>query len=249
MKRFTSLLGFALVLAFFVGAFAAPAAYTSNNEGRTRVLVEFDPGKKAAVQNLLGNAGGQIHYEFDNLSTFAVTLSEAAVAGISRNPNVVSIEEDAPRYLIGINPSISANVNLPDQVVPYGVDMVQARDVWDSDRDGNVDAGAPTGSNRTVCIIDSGFYTGHEDLSGVSVSGHNGNLPWQDDYDGHGTHVAGTITAVNNSFGVVGVTPGTVNVYVVRVFGDDGVWAYSSDLVDASNRCAAAGANIMHSIV
>ncbi len=245
MKRFTTLLGFALVFAFVVGAFAAPAAYTSNNEGRTRVLVEFSPGKKAAVQKLLTSNGGQVQYEFDDFSTFSVTVPESAVAGLSHNPNIISIEEDAPRYLIGITPSASANVDLPAQVVPYGVDMVQARDVWDANRDGVVDAGAPTGSNRTICIIDSGFYTGHEDLSGVNASGYAGNLPWTQDYSGHGTHVGGTIAAMNNSLGVIGVTPGTVNIYSVRVFGDDGAWAYSSDLVDASNRCADAGANII----
>ncbi len=95
-------------------------------------------------------------------------------------------------------------------MVPYGIDMVQARDVWDADRNGVVDTGAPTGSNRKICIIDSGFYTGHEDLQGVNVGGYNGNLPWNQDGSGHGTHVAGTIAAMNNALGVVGVTPGTV---------------------------------------
>jgi hypothetical protein len=52
MKRFTTLLGFALVVAFLLGAVAAPVAYTSNDEGRVRVLVQFAPGKKAAVQAL-----------------------------------------------------------------------------------------------------------------------------------------------------------------------------------------------------
>ena len=66
---------------------------------------------------------------------------------------------------------------------------------------------APTGSNRKICIIDSGFYTGHEDLQGVTVDGDNGNLPWNQDGSGHGTHVAGTIAAMNNALGVIGVTP------------------------------------------
>ena len=245
MKRLTTLLGFALILAFLVGTVAAPAAYTSNNEGRARVLVQFVPGQKNIVRDLLGNIGGQIHYEFDVLDTFAVTVPEAALAGLSHNPNIVMIEEDSPRYPIGIDLSAAANVNLPGQVVPYGVDMVQARDVWDADRDGIVDADSPTGSNRTVCIIDSGFFTNHEDLENVNVAGYNGNLPWESDYSGHGTHVAGTIAAMNNEFGVIGVTPGTVNVYSVRVFGDDGDWAYSSTLIEAANRCADAGANII----
>jgi subtilisin family serine protease len=50
---------------------------------------------------------------------------------------------------------------------------------------------------------------------------------------------------MNNALGVLGVTPGTVKLYFVRVFGDDGAWAYSSTLIDAANRCASAGANII----
>jgi len=52
---------------------------------------------------------------------------------------------------------------------------------------------------------------------------------------------------MNNNLGVVGVTPGTVHLYIVRVFGDNGLWAYSSDsdLIDAANCCASAGANII----
>ena len=87
--------------------------------------------------------------------------------------------------------------------------------------------------------------TSHKDLEGVSVTGYDGDLPWNQDGHGHGTHVAGTIAAVNNHLGVVGVTPGTVNLYIVRVFDDDGWWAYSSDLIDAATRCASAGANII----
>jgi serine protease len=121
---------------------------------------------------------------------------------------------------------------------------VQARDVWDSDRDGTVDAGAPTGAGRTVCVIDSGLFTEHQDLDGVNVlGGYPSN--WYTDTCGHGTHVAGTIAAANNALGVVGVTPGAVNLYIVKVFGDNCAWTYSSTLADAANRCNAAGADVI----
>jgi subtilisin family serine protease len=119
--------------------------------------------------------------------------------------------------------------------IPYGVDMVQAPQVWP---DSN-------GSGKKICIIDSGVYTGHEDLQGVNLSGYDGNLPWGEDGLGHGTHVTGTITAKDNAIGVVGVLPGTGDIFMVRVFGNDGAWAYSSTLIDAANKCAAAGANII----
>lgn len=246
MKRWASLFSLVVGSAFVLGSAGQTVAAPAQQNGTSRVLVQFSPGKKATVGNALRAAGGQVHYEFDSLNTIAVSVPTVALQGLSNNPNVVFIEEDAPRYPISITKSTTAATpSSTGPTVPYGIDMVQARDVWDVNRDGAVDAGAPTGANRKVCIIDSGFYTGHEDLQGVSVAGYNGNLPWAQDGDGHGTHVAGTIAAANNALGVVGVTPGTVQLYIVRVFGDSGAWAYSSTLVDAANRCASAGSNII----
>ncbi|MBE0687463.1 MAG: S8 family serine peptidase [Anaerolineaceae bacterium] len=219
-----------LLLAFVFLVSVAQPAYTSN-EGKMRVWVEFSPGRGAKVENALNALGAEFHYRFEDLNSFVVTVPEQALAGLRNNPNVISIEEDAIRYPAA-------------QVVPYGIDMVQARDVWDANRDGTIDTGAPTGSNRTVCIIDSGLYTGHEDFAGVNVLG---GYPtgWNEDKCGHGTHVAGTITAALNGTGVVGVNPGTTSLYIVKVFGDDCGWTYSSTLTDAANRCEAAGADVI----
>ncbi len=197
-----------------------------------RVMIEFAPGQAGAVKGVVAQVGGTLHHEFGDLNVIAVTLPAAALDGIRHNPNVVSIEEDAPRYPMG------------GQTVPWGIDRVQARDVWDANRDGQVDAGAPTGQGILTCIIDSGLYTAHEDFAGVNIVG---GYPtgWNTDGCGHGTHVAGTIAAAHNSLGVVGVTPGTVSLYIVKVFGDNCAWAYSSDLIDAANRCANAGAKII----
>ena len=57
------------------------------------------------------------------------------------------------------------------QVVPWNIDQFQARDVWDANRDGTVDPGAPDGSNMTVCIIDTGIYASHDDF----VQGRHGS--------------------------------------------------------------------------
>lgn len=244
MKKFNVFFATALIAVLIASLFNVSPAYSSNSEnGKVRVLVQFMPGKAAAVEHSLLAAGGEMHYAFEELDTFAVSLPEAALKGFASNPNVVLIEEDAPRYPIGVMASGRA-VALPDQVVPYGVDMVQARDVWDANRDGVVDGSAPTGANRKICIIDSGLFTGHEDFQGLNVTG---GYPtgWNSDGNGHGSHVAGTIAAMNNAVGVVGVTPGTVQLYIVRVFGDDGSWVYTSTLIDAANRCASAGANII----
>jgi len=225
-----------LLLAFVFLVSVAQPAYTSN-EGKMRVWVEFSPGRGAKVENALNALGSDFHYRFEDLNSFVVTVPEQALAGLRNNPNVVSIEEDAIRYAYA-----------DEEVVPYGIDMVQARDVWDADYNGFVDKGAPTGAGIKLCIIDSGIYAGHEDFSGVNIYGGYTNIPgtsYTSDLFGHGTHVAGTITAQLNQKGVVGVTPGKVSLFIVKVFGDDGLWAYSSTLVDAANRCEANGAKII----
>ena len=231
-----------------------PALAESNKQ--VRVMVAYHHGQKEIVKGVLNRAGAQIHYEFDELNTFALTLPEAALDGIIHNPHVEFVEGDPLRYLDEAvqNPMIDipalSLVGSPyeEQVVPYGVDMVQARDLWDSDRDGVVDPGAPTGAGKTICIIDSGLYTDHEDYSGVNVVGGwptTGTYPWDADGLGHGTHVAGTISAANNTIGVVGVTPGTADLYIVRVFSENGSWVNTSDLVDAAIVCANNDADII----
>jgi subtilisin family serine protease len=243
MKRL-SVVSLVLAASLILSLVAAVPVNAGQGEEKTRVMIQFAAGQRASVENSLRNVGAEFHYTFDDLQTFVVTVPSVALNGLQRNPHVVLIEEDVERYPISVMNSLET-LSLPNQVVPYGIDMVQARDVWDANRDGTVDSGAVTATNRKICIIDSGFYTPHEDLQGVNVTGYNGNLTWNQDGSGHGTHVAGTIVAMNNALGVVGVTPGTVQVYVVRVFGDDGAWAYSSTLIDAAYKCRDAGANII----
>ncbi len=230
--------------ALLLGIGSATAANT-----QTRVWVEFRPGARGATEQALRAAGAQFHYTFDRLNAFVVTVPQAALEGLSRNPNIVGIEEDVPRYLLSAPAKAPAAfpAATTGQTVPYGVDMVQARDVWDADRDGVIDSGAPTGAGITVCIIDTGLYTAHEDFAGVDILGGYSQVgdPWDEDGAGHGTHVAGTIAAAHNDLGVVGVTPGAVSLYIVKVFDNNGNWTLASDLVDAIYRCADAGADIV----
>lgn len=224
---------FSLLIAFVLLVSVAQPAYTSN-EGKMRVWVEFSPGRGARVEKSLNALGAEFHYRFEDLNSFVVTVPEQALAGLRNNPNVVSIEEDAIRYPAA-------------QEVPYGIDMVQARDVWDANRDGDVDAGAPTGAGIKVCVIDSGIKADHEDLQNVPKSGYSTN--WNTDTCGHGTHVAGTITASLNDLGVVGVNPGgadSVELYIVKVFdGPECGWSYSSTLANAAQQCQSADADII----
>ena len=258
MKRFGILLSVALIAGLVVSAFISRPASSTSKNGTIRVMVTYRAGQKGPVEGALLTAGAEMHYAFDDLNTYALSLPVAALYGISHNPNVLYVEEDPLRHMIddavpvkGIEPVIRAANDTTDpngQTIPYGIDMVQARDVWDTNRDGIIDANAFTGTGRKICIIDSGLYTGHEDFAGVNVIGGwptSGSNPWNADGLGHGTHVAGTIAAMNNTLGVVGVTPGTASLYIVRVFNASGNWVNASTLIAAAYTCRDAGANII----
>ena len=252
MKRHGKIIVIFLVLFAFIIATVAQVSAAPTE--KTRVWVEYAPGKAAAVSGYLRQVGAQYHYHFGELDSFVVTVSSTAMQGLINNPNVTYVEVDVERALIEPKP-ISIQ-DLPDpnhsgQTIPFGIDAVQARDVWDSDRDGVIDDGAPTGKDRVVCIIDTGYHSGHEDLIGVDLVGGYSQVEgeaFEEDGYGHGTHVAGTVSAMNNELGVVGVTPGTVSFYIVKIFDNAGEWvskAHASDLVAAVYDCADNGANIV----
>lgn len=220
-------------------------------EESVRVWVEYRPGQSAAVRTSLERAKAQFHYTFPDLDSYVVTLPKQALNGIVRNPNVLGVEEDAKRFpMAAFQETTSAAVSsvlmsTSGQTVPWGIDAVQARDVWDANGDGTVDPGAPTGAGRTVCIIDTGYYQDHEDLP-TAIGGYSQvDNSWARDGNGHGTHVGGTINGLNNGVGVVGVSPGAISLFIIKIFNDDGVWTNASDLVDAINRCASNGANVI----
>ena len=214
------------------------SAYAADTQ---RVIVTFKPGTAAAklARAALAHAGGQVKLEIDGES-IAVVLPKAAVAALKKHSAISLIEEDAPRYPLSLTSPSKAPYK-KGQLVPYGVKMVQA------DKLPDLDANA---GNLTICIIDSGYDITHEDLPHVHVTGNDdvgGAGLWSVDGTHHGTHVAGTIAAVNQKdLGVVGVMPNKkINLHIVKVFGDDGNWAYSSTLSNAALKCQAAGANII----
>ncbi len=190
---------------------AAPDA-----SGRYIVKFKNDHARGAAA---LHAAGGEVVLALPRHGAVAAHIPAQAIAGLSRNPNVDYIEPDAVRAPLAETPD-------------YGIALTQADLV--SEVTGPV----------TVCIIDSGYYAGHEDLSSANVTfaPDGGAGPANQDGSGHGTHVAGIVRALGgNEIGVAGVNPeGNLKLHIVRVFGDDGTWAYASSLVSALDRCRGA---------
>lgn len=222
-------------LGLALGLLCSGAAWSAADT--TRVIVAFKPGKAAEARAAVTAARGQHKLDILGMDAMAVEVPTAALNGLSRNPNVEYVEEDARRYpYAGTSPS-TGTPYATGQLVPWGIKAVQADQLAGTDA-----------SSRKVCIIDSGYARGHADLSaGSNVTGEydSGTGWWYTDENHHGTHVAGTISALNNATGVVGVSENqSLKLHIVKVF-DAAGWAYSSTLANAAEKCRLAGANVI----
>ncbi|WP_053991753.1 S8 family serine peptidase [Mangrovimonas sp. TPBH4] len=176
--------------------------YTSQKEVlKRRVLNDFEKIglDDSSITETFGHA----------VKGFTANLSETQLQNLQSDPRVLRIEQN---YTISISPykgkpdkgGGSGSTN--SQQIPYGTTRV---------------GGGSSASSHTAWIIDSGIDLDHPDLNvdaarSVSFLSGGGGASSPNDQNGHGTHVAGTIAAIDNSIGSVGVAPGTT-VVAVRV--------------------------------
>ena len=170
-------------------------------------------------------AGGIIVKPLDKHRSVVAVLSDAGATRMRSSVNVESVEPDSRRYPLA-------------QSTPWGITRVQA--------DNTLFKTTASTGNVMVCIIDSGYQRLHVDLPSTNVTGtfNAGTGNWYEDSCGHGSHVTGTIAALDNADGVVGVNgDGNLSIHVQKVF--DGAtcgWSYASDLAAAVDNCTAAAA-------
>ena len=162
-------------------------------------------------------------------------MTDAAFQQLLSDPAVSYIEEDQvvtlPPFEMQGGKDVIANPNPNKPDKPGGGDgggTPPAQSTpWGIAR---VGGGATYSGSGTAWVLDTGVDLDHPDLNvdaGRSVSflgGKQADNP--DDQNGHGTHVAGTIAAINNSEGVVGVAAGAT-VVSVRVLDRRGSGSYS----------------------
>jgi subtilisin family serine protease len=223
------------------------------------VFLDDAPGQGGVSQRaqaLLRSLGvnGQPTLLFDQLNGFALRITEQQARRLRALGGVQSVEADAAVFLeppipgstnasSSLQPQATGSAALTNygdgsagsgETLPWGV-----RAVWQGD---DISARGNFASDTYAFVIDSGVLssTGDLNLAGINswhrswVSGETAFT----DGNGHGSHVAGTIAALANGKGVVGVAPGA-QVVSLKVFDSSGGGASYSSIIDAINHAVA----------
>ncbi len=208
---------------------AAPTAARSENA--PIYLVTFKPGVdvESTAAEMAHGRGFAVRFLRKHAAPgFSAVIPESKIEGIRNDPRVAIVEQDKILSLppVEINARPGGGGGSATQTIPWGITRV---------------GGAGDGTGKTAWVIDSGIDLTHPDLN-TSRNCHTyfaGTSP--SDGNGHGTHVAGTIAAKNNTSGVVGVA---ANAYVcsVRVLGNSGSGSLEG-VTNGVNYVAANGAS------
>lgn len=224
--RFSTFLAFSLVSAIAIPALAqrhseitprvATASLNAGSSIAGRYIVVLkdtvadDPADVAAdLAKAYGLTIGHIYAHA--LSGFAAAVPNGALAGLEKNPRVAYLEPDQIA-------TVSA--------LPTGIRRIEAETVQDKNNVTIIDGTDDRRVDVDVAVLDTGIDLDHSDLNvfqAVSFAGGNG-----DDGHGHGTHVAGTIGALDDAGNdVAGVAPGA-RLWAVKVLNNGGTGSYSN---------------------
>ena len=185
--------------------------------------LKYKEGKKEMKKEILAKFANIalsedeiIHTYGHTLHGFAAKLNKQQLEVLKKDKRVKRIEQD--QLVTLAKPSWAGgggNDPVEEQATPWGITRVN---------------GGADGTGKTAWVIDSGIDLDHPDLnvdearSRSFLGGKDANDP--DDANGHGTHVAGTIAAIDNDEGVIGVAAGAT-VISVRVLNRRGSGSFS----------------------
>jgi subtilisin len=147
------------------------------------------------------------------LHGYSARMSQADAERLAQLPVVQSVQADS-------------TVRATAQTTPTGINRANA----DASPTAAID-GTDTRVDVDVAVIDTGVDLDHPDLNVYRAGAVNCSLLGlsPDDQHGHGSHVAGTIGALDNATGVVGMAPGA-RIWPVKVLNAAGVGS-TSDVI------------------
>jgi subtilisin len=196
----------------FAGVLGAGSTMAAPPGGRYIIVFHDTVDVNAAVPAVAQAHRLQVGFVYENaLKGMSAVVPAGRLNALQNDPRVKYVVEDMVR-------SIDA------QTVPTGIERIFADDNGNIDIDGNDDFRVDV----DVAVIDTGVDFEHPDLNVVGGVNCSGGSPFNsnctsggDDDHYHGTHVAGTIAAIDNGEGVVGVAPGA-RIWAVKVLNSNG---------------------------
>lgn len=196
--------------------------------GKVDVLIGFKNPPGQNERALVRAQGGTVNHVYTLIPSIAASVPPQALNALSNNPKVAVIEPDVQVQAIDYLAEIST---------VWGVSRIESDYAY-------LRQSSITGDQVKVAVIDSGIDTDHPDLAGNYVEGYDfvNNDSDPNDDNGHGTHCAGTIGAVAENGGVVGVAPG-VSLYALKVLDANGSGSFS-DVIAALQWCVDHGIHV-----
>jgi subtilisin family serine protease len=193
MQRMALLLTVALatVLSCAGVVLAQPQTPTQNVPGRYIVVFEEGVEDPATVASEHARENGlqlRFVYRYAIEAYAAVFPNDQARQRVQNDPRVAYVEQDQVVRAIA-------------QTLPWGINKIDAD--ASTTKAGN---GSGPLTNVNAYVIDTGIDKSHADLNVVGHVNFAGGP--NNDCHGHGTHVAGTVAAKDNTSDVVGVAPG-----------------------------------------
>lgn len=235
-NRVVGRLAAASIVALSMGLAAAPAQAGEKIANQWICVFKKDGVAKnevAAKANAAarGQGGSVSHVYKNSIRGFAANMSEQGMTNMRRNnPKIAFCEQDQVMTLgaAAKGKPGGGGTTQPAQTIPWGV--------------ARVNGGSGSGF-ATAWVIDTGIDLDHPDLDVDTARSANfvARESSPNDLNGHGTHVAGTIAALNNTIGVVGVAPGA-KVAAVRVLDRRGSGSNSGVIAGVDYVAGAAGA-------
>ncbi len=192
------------------------------------VKLDAEPAEVAGLANdLAGLFGLDVLHTYDSATQgFSVRLPDALVPDLRDRPEVEYVHLDEPTEKVP--PEETETGGGTDGTAPDPDEVPES-----IGRVGGPFLGPLNGIE--VAVIDTGIDTAHKQLNVVAYEDFaavSGADPADgEDPNGHGTHVAGTIGAIQDGKGVVGMAPG-VPLHALRVLDASGA-GYTTDIVAA----------------
>lgn len=234
MRRMIIIFG-TLFAAFFVFSILPSLGQAQLSERKIVVFQENFKNEPAHDELILRTGSAKVK-SLPLINGAVFLANPASIRALSLRSEVKRIDDDVQVFALeGVNAKgQKLSTTQPPQSLPWGVDRVDAELAFATN----------PGTAVKVGIVDTGIDLTHPDLASNIKGGVNTINPLKsaNDDNGHGTHVAGTVGAMNNTIGVVGVGPET-HLYAIKVLNRNGS-GFLSDVIEGLQWAIANGMQV-----